>query len=49
MLSFVASLVELLPDELIAEFLRTDTLFNYERLMEVIAMQDEEFQAKIRT
>lgn len=48
-LSFVASLVELLPDELIAEFLRTDTLFNYERLMEVIAIQDEEFQAKIRT
>ena len=43
MLHFVTSLVELFSDDLMKDFLKSDTLFNYERMMEMLNMEDEEF------
>jgi len=38
-LQFVSSLVELVDDELTNQFLKSDTMFAYERLLSIISME----------
>jgi len=42
-LHFSTSLVELISDELMNDFFKSDTLFNYERMMTIMYMEDDEF------
>ena len=46
-LQYASSLADLLSDTLMKEVLKSETLFNYERMMSIMNMEDEEIFTSI--
>ena len=46
-LYFVTSMTTMLSDELITNFMDSDTMFNYARLMSIMSMEDDYLQLLI--
>jgi hypothetical protein len=46
-LYFVTSMTSMLSDELITNFMDSDTMFNYARLMSIMSMEDDYLQLLI--
>jgi hypothetical protein len=38
---FVNSLMDLLPDELVSAFMKSDTMFNLDRMNEIMALEND--------